>query len=176
MASALRFRARMASAVAVAALALLASPVVCAQEDKSNGFGGDIDWHSWEDMKSFDYSSNKKPIMYLFSKPWCGACKRLKADFGEGSMKEKLEQLSKSFVMVNIAEDIADAAFSPDGGYIPRVIFADAKGNLRTDVKNTMGNPKYAYFYSDASQVRNGMYMALKNIKSADSAGSKEEL
>jgi len=22
-----------------------------------------------------------KPVMYLFSQPWCGACKRLKADF-----------------------------------------------------------------------------------------------
>ena len=102
MASALRLRTGMASAVAVAALALLASSAIvsASEEDKSNGFGGDIDWHSWEDMKSFDYSSNKKPIMYLFSKPWCGACKRLKSDFAEGSMKQKLEELSESFVMV----------------------------------------------------------------------------
>ena len=64
-------------------------------------------------------------------------------------------------------------SFSPDGGYIPRAIFADADGNLRTDIKNTMGNPKYAYFYSDSGQVRNGMYMALKTLKSE---GSKAEL
>jgi protein-disulfide reductase (glutathione) len=65
--------------------------------------------------------------------------------------------------------------FSPDGGYIPRAIFADAKGNLRTDIKNTMGNPKYAYFYSDASQVRNGMYMAIKALQSS-TPGSRDEL
>jgi thiol-disulfide isomerase/thioredoxin len=93
--------------VGLAALLLLAMvlfpslPTVSTTTEKSNGFGGDIDWHSWEDMKTFDYSSNTKPIMWLFSKPWCGACKRLKADFGEGAMGQKIEELSESFVMVS---------------------------------------------------------------------------
>lgn len=70
-----------------------------AGEGKSNGFGTDIDWLSWEDMKSFDYKSNTKPIMYVFSKPWCGACKRLKAEF-TGPEGGKITDMSKDFVMV----------------------------------------------------------------------------
>ena len=41
--------------------------------------------------------------MYLFAQPWCGACKRLKADFEANG--EALVPISKEFIMVNIYGD-----------------------------------------------------------------------
>ena len=44
-----------------------------------------------------------KPVMYLFSQPWCGACKRLKADFGANG--DALLAISAEFIMVNVHGD-----------------------------------------------------------------------
>ncbi len=41
--------------------------------------------------------------MYLFSQPWCGACKRLKADFEANG--DVLVPISKQFLMVNVHGD-----------------------------------------------------------------------
>mmetsp|Transcript_39018 Transcript_39018/g.98817 ORF Transcript_39018/g.98817 Transcript_39018/m.98817 type:complete len:166 (+) Transcript_39018:185-682(+) len=148
-----------------AALALLATLLLGtrAAEDKSNGFNSAIDWKSMEDMNSFDYASNTKPIMYLFNKPWCGACKRLKSEF-VGKEGMKIAEMAKDFVMVNVGEDVSDKKFSPDGGYIPRILYAEPDGDLRSDVTNKMGNPKYGYFYSSAWEVEKGMTNALSRL------------
>ncbi len=44
-----------------------------------------------------------KPVMYLFSQPWCGACKRLKADFEANG--DALLAVSAEFIMVNVHGD-----------------------------------------------------------------------
>ena len=41
--------------------------------------------------------------MYIFSQPWCGACKGLKEDFLRSS--GELLTVSKKFVMVNVGGD-----------------------------------------------------------------------
>lgn len=42
--------------------------------------------------------------------------------------------------------------YKPDGGYIPRILFAEASRRLRPDVKNVK-NPKHAYFYRNVEEV-----------------------
>jgi protein-disulfide reductase (glutathione) len=54
--------------------------------------------------------------------------------------------------------------WSPDGGYIPRIMYAQPNGDLRTELKNKMGNPKYGYFYSSAWEVEQGMRDALARL------------
>lgn len=50
--------------------------------------------------------------------------------------------------------------YKPDGGYIPRILFAEASRRLRPDVKNVK-NPKHAYFYRNVEEVKAGMRLAL---------------
>lgn len=99
--------------------------------------------------------------MALIHKSWCGACKRLKTQL-EGAAAESFVAASADFVMVNLADDAepADPAYAPDGGYIPRVIFVDAKGAVRPELKNPARSGEYKYFYTDATSLVNGMKAA----------------
>ena len=45
-------------------------------------------------------------------------------------------------------------AFAPDGGYIPRILFAEPSGTLRPDLKNPANQKEYAYFYDSMDKVR----------------------
>ena len=100
------------------------------------GFNSKI---AWTNDLAAARAQTDKPVFLLIHKTWCGACKRLKSTFGD----EKLEQRSRDFVMVNLEDDEepAEAAFKPDGGYIPRIFFL--KGNTVLPVTNEAGNPQY---------------------------------
>ena len=58
-----------------------------------------------------DLSSNTKPLLYLFSKPTCGACKRLKAEF-IGKAGKDLVRASRDYLMINISGDEENKKFS----------------------------------------------------------------
>lgn len=45
------------------------------------------------------------------------------------------------------------ATYAPDGGYIPRVLFAEPGGKLRADIRNPGAGDKYTYFYTSVDQV-----------------------
>ncbi|KAB0387046.1 hypothetical protein FD755_002002, partial [Muntiacus reevesi] len=49
-------------------------------------------------------------------------------------------------------EEPKDEDFSPDGGYIPRILFLDPSGKVRPEIINENGNPSYKYFYISAEQ------------------------
>ena len=100
----------------------------------------------------------------LIHKSWCGACKALRAVFA-GS--DAIAEAAKGFVMVNLEDDEEPAgdAWKPDGGYIPRLLFQNAAGELQPQLKNVDGNPKYAYFYSTEQHVVSGLQNALKELQ-----------
>eukprot|EP00992_Anisonema_acinus_P002497 TRINITY_DN10787_c0_g1_i1.p1 TRINITY_DN10787_c0_g1~~TRINITY_DN10787_c0_g1_i1.p1 ORF type:complete len:151 (-),score=28.09 TRINITY_DN10787_c0_g1_i1:12-464(-) len=132
-------------------LLLLTAAVLATDRAPSRGFGDEIEWYTMEGGLAKAKAENK-PIMVLVHKSWCGACKALKPQFA-GS--KEIEELSRSFVMINTedAEEPTDAQFKPDGTYIPRIFFLNSEGKVDPNMKNALGNPKYSYFYSQASQV-----------------------
>ncbi|XP_063225887.1 thioredoxin domain-containing protein 12-like [Bacillus rossius redtenbacheri] len=128
----------------------------------SRGFGNQFDWLSLSDGLQIAKSDNK-PLMLLIHKSWCGACKALKPQFASS---KQLEKLSKHFVMVNVVDDEEpkDEIYSPDGGYIPRILFMDPAGKVLDKFYNEDGNPSYKYFYSDPSSIAASMKKVLKSF------------
>ncbi|PNF40049.1 Thioredoxin domain-containing protein 12 [Cryptotermes secundus] len=103
--------------------------------------------------------------MLIIHKTWCGACKALKPQF---AASKEIEDLSSHFVMVNAEDDEEpkEEQYSPDGGYIPRILFIEPAGKVRTDFFNEDGNASYKYFYSNADSVAATMRRVKNSIRS----------
>ena len=89
---------------------------------------------------------------------------RLKPVFANSA---DLLDLSSQFVMVNSEDDeepSSDSSFSLDGGYIPRIIFLDSTGSIRSEFSNKARSDKYRYFYSTAQEIVVSMNEVLENI------------
>ncbi|XP_071953824.1 thioredoxin domain-containing protein 12-like [Antedon mediterranea] len=156
------------SYIPIAILAVLAIFVheINGSSNLGRGFGDNIDWKTMDEGLQLAKESDT-PMMLLIHKTWCGACKALKPKFAASS---DIQQLSENFVMVNVEDDEEpkDSKYTPDGGYIPRILFLEPNGNVRDDIVNTVGNERYKYYYPSADHVVLAMRNALKKIKSND--------
>ncbi|XP_030844733.1 thioredoxin domain-containing protein 12 [Strongylocentrotus purpuratus] len=135
---------------------------VLAEDTKGRGLGEQYDWVTFEDGLKLA-KENNKPMMLVIHKTWCGACKALKPKF---AASEEILKLSSDFVMVNVEDDEEPegSQFQPDGGYIPRILFLNSDGVVQSDLINTLGNPQYKYFYSNALMVTEAMKSAVKAL------------
>lgn len=47
-----------------------------------------------------------------------------------------------------------------DGGYIPRILYLNSKGEVDSSIYNEGGNAKYKYYYVNENQVLDSMTRA----------------
>ncbi|KAJ8305289.1 hypothetical protein KUTeg_015834 [Tegillarca granosa] len=126
----------------------------------ARGWGDDIGWVKLEDGLKLAKEQNK-PLLLLIHKSWCGACKALKPDFAAST---DIKELSSNFIMVQTQDDEEPKGdqYTPDGGYIPRVLFLDPKGKVRKEFTNKDGNQQYKYYYPMADQIATTMRQVVK--------------
>ena len=131
----------------------------------SNGFGEEIRWEPFDDGLA-RAKAQGLPIMMVVHAGWCPRCKELKPSFSDST----LTALSRSFVMVNVDADAEPRSqqppYTPDGDYIPRVMFVDAKTG---EVDATLVNARRTqsrYFYTPADDLLAVMQRALSRHES----------
>mmetsp|Transcript_14495 Transcript_14495/g.20204 ORF Transcript_14495/g.20204 Transcript_14495/m.20204 type:complete len:166 (+) Transcript_14495:71-568(+) len=146
--------------IATAFIVSLAFAAIIAEESSlARGWGDKIQWRTLEAALAESKETNK-PVMVIIHKTWCGACKRLKPLV---AASEEIEKQSENFIMVNLEdnEEPKDPAYAPDGAYIPRIVYVDTTGKVRSEILNAE-REKQRYFYHDATAVLKGMKNALE--------------
>jgi len=143
----------------------------------ARGWGDNIPWMELE-AGIEKAKEEKKPLMLIIHKTWCGACQTLKGKFAKAKM---IAELSKNFIMVNAEDDEEpwEEEYQPDGGkYIPRIFFLSPEGEVLKDVINPKDEYKqYPYYYSNPAPIITVMQSVLKKygLPTPGDVGSDEK-
>ncbi|CAL1537665.1 unnamed protein product [Lymnaea stagnalis] len=122
------------------------------------GWGDRYDWHSLDEA-FHKARTEDKPMMVVIHKMTCAACQAQKRWF---SRSPRIFELSKNFVMVNLEvhEVPKNPDFSPDGHYVPRILFFTPGGRLMSQVKFHY-NKEYQYTYPDEHDLARSMMLII---------------
>uniref|UniRef100_A0A672HLW8 Anterior gradient 2 n=1 Tax=Salarias fasciatus TaxID=181472 RepID=A0A672HLW8_SALFA len=102
--------------------------------------------------------SRNKPLMVLFLLEDCSQCDALKRALAHDDEIQRI--LDEDFVVLNVIHpalhvcEIADQNFSPDGKYVPRIIFVDPSMTVRDDIVGPYSNRLYAYESTDMKHCK----------------------
>ena len=123
-----------------------------------NGYGDKIAWRGLEEGFK-EAAATGRPLMLLVHAGWCPRCKELKKSFFDPNVVQASEQM----IMVNLDQDADPEAqrHGPDGQYIPRILFFDAKGQLDPDIANPK-RKKFKYFYTPQDDLPAAMQQAVE--------------
>uniref|UniRef100_A0A8C5PZ35 Uncharacterized protein n=1 Tax=Leptobrachium leishanense TaxID=445787 RepID=A0A8C5PZ35_9ANUR len=124
----------------------------------SRGWGDAIIWSQTYEEALSNSRETKKPLMVIHHLEDCPYSQALKAAFLADPMAQKLAM--EDFIMLNVVHPVADENQSPDGHYVPRIIFVDPSMTVRTDLAGRYGNRMYAYEAEDIPELITNMKKA----------------
>ncbi|CAJ0965379.1 unnamed protein product [Ranitomeya imitator] len=124
-------------------------------------WGESIDWAQTYEEALAKSREAGKPLMVIHHLEDCPFSQELKKAFSLDAMAQKLAR--DDFIMLNVVHPVADENQSPDGLYVPRVLFVDPSMTVRTDLAGRYSNRLYAYEAGDIPELVTNMKKA-KNI------------
>lgn len=130
----------------------------------SRGWGDQLIWAQTYEEGLYWSRSRNKPLMVLFHLEDCPHSQALKKVFAESTEIQRV--LDEDFIILNLMYETTDKHLSPDGQYVPRIIFVDPSMTVRADITGRYANRMYAYEPSDLKLLITNMQKAKKLLKS----------
>ncbi|XP_043920673.1 anterior gradient protein 3 [Protopterus annectens] len=131
----------------------------------SRGWGDDITWVQTYEEGLYKAKTSYKPLMVILHLEECKYCEALKAVF---STNEEIQEMAQNdFIMLNLMHEPSDKNLSPDGKYVPRVMFVDPTLTIRADVTGRYTNRLYTYEPQDVP-------LLIENMKKVKRLSQKE--
>ncbi|MCI4395425.1 hypothetical protein PGIGA_G00180160 [Pangasianodon gigas] len=129
----------------------------------SRGWGDQLIWAQTYEEALFLARSKNKPLMVILHLEECPHSQALKKAFAEDKEIQKLAD--EDFILLNLVYETTDKHLSPDGQYVPRIIFVDPSMTVRADITGRYSNRMYAYEPGDMKLLQNNMLRAKKLLK-----------
>ncbi|XP_063988407.1 thioredoxin domain-containing protein 12-like [Diachasmimorpha longicaudata] len=135
------------------------------EDELDHGFGKSYKWKNLQ--RGFEEAKQSgKAIFLIIHTTTCPACIKLREKF---SKSVKLIDMSQHFVMINIENSsnlIQSEKFTPDGKYVPRILFFKPTGEFIKNAYNRHpdGDQAHRYFYSSPIQIVQVMQQVIDNL------------
>ncbi|KAI4878695.1 hypothetical protein NFI96_013475 [Prochilodus magdalenae] len=124
----------------------------------SRGWGDEITWVQTYEEGLSKMQASKKPLMVIHHLEECPHSQALKKVFAEN---KDIQRMAKSdFIMLNLMHETTDKNLSPDGYYVPRILFVDPSMTVRNDITGKYSNRKYTYEPDDMDMLIESMIKA----------------
>ncbi|XP_076157086.1 anterior gradient protein 2 homolog [Alosa pseudoharengus] len=155
--------------VLVAVSSSLAKPEKVTKKEKripqtlSRGWGDQLIWAQTYEEALFWARSKNKPLMVIFHLEDCPHSQALKKVFAENKEIQKIAD--DDYILLNLVYETTDKHLSPDGQYVPRIVFVDPSMTVRADITGRYANRMYAYEPSDIKLLLENMQKAKKFLK-----------
>ncbi|XP_004561006.1 anterior gradient protein 2 homolog [Maylandia zebra] len=130
----------------------------------SRGWGDQLIWAQTYEEGLYWSRSKNKPLLVIFHLEDCPHSQALKKVFSEDNEVQKV--LDEDFIVLNLVYETTDKHLSPDGQYVPRLLFVDPSMTVRADITGRYANRMYAYEPSDIKLLVGNMQKAKKLLKS----------
>ncbi|XP_024251291.1 anterior gradient protein 2 homolog [Oncorhynchus tshawytscha] len=130
----------------------------------SRGWGDQLIWAQTYEEALYWARAQNKPLMVIFHLEDCPHSSSMKKAFAEDKDIQKV--LNEDFIILNLVYETTDKHLSPDGQYVPRIIFVDPSMTVRADITGRYSNRMYAYEPSDTQLLLSNMQKAKKLLKS----------
>ncbi|NP_001279175.1 anterior gradient protein 3 precursor [Callorhinchus milii] len=112
-------------------------------ETLSRGWGDGLTWVQTYEEGLHKARKSNKPLMVIHHLDNCPHCHALRKVFAES---EEIQSLADNdFIMLNLKHETSDKHLSPDGKYVPRILFVDPSMTVRADITGKYANRLYAY-------------------------------
>ncbi|XP_029444892.1 anterior gradient protein 3-like [Rhinatrema bivittatum] len=129
----------------------------------SRGWGDDITWVQTYEEALYHSKEENKPLMVIHHLEDCEFSQALKKAFVENAEIQEIAQ--NYFIMLNLVHETSDKNLSPDGQYVPRIMFVDPSLVVRNDITGRYSNRQFTYEPNDMQLLKENMQKAKRLLQ-----------